>query len=126
MKSGMSRRRALLLPWLCAIRVPNLQAQTAYELEVPGGLIETVFVNGGFSDAEVVFGWVNRAVKAIAPFYGQFPVPRLRLFVESARDRRSVFGGVTFGGSPPFINVSVSEQSTAKDLADDWILNTAS
>ena len=107
-------------------RAATFNGKSGVPLEVPGGLIEIVFVNGGFSDAEVVFGWVNRAVKAISAFYGQFPVPRLRLFVESARDRRSVFGGVTFGGSPPFINVSVSEQSTAKDLADDWILNTAS
>jgi hypothetical protein len=118
----VSRRGALLLPWLGVLLPSTLRAQTAWELAVPGGQIEIQFVNGSFADTDVIFSWLNRAVQAVVAYYGQFPVPRLRLFVEPSRGSRSVSGGVTFGGDLPFINVSVGDQATTTDLADDWIL----
>ena len=66
--------------------------------------------------------WVERAARAVAAYYGRFPVEQLDLAIR-AGGGSGVSGGRTQGwGNRPRIRLYVADDATEKDLASDWQL----
>lgn len=94
--------------------------------ETGGATIQVDLAEGPleFGD-EPVLKWVQDAAKAVAVYYGRFPVPRARVLVIPAAGRHGVFHGTTWGGrggSPGFTRISVGEKTTSKELSEDWMM----
>lgn len=72
-----------------------------------------------------VIAWVETAARAVAEYYGRFPVSRARVLVVPAADRRGVLTGTTWGDvdrSPAFTRMRLGEHTTDHDLVSDWTL----
>lgn len=72
-----------------------------------------------------VIQWVATAARAVSEYYGRFPVPRERVLIIPAADRRGVLSGTTWGavdGFPAFARMRLGEHTTVQDLADDWTM----
>jgi hypothetical protein len=66
-----------------------------------------------------VLGWVERCARAVAGYYGAFPVPRLTIEVRAAGGA-GIRGAQTFPSSPPRIAINVSERASAGDFERNW------
>jgi hypothetical protein len=72
-----------------------------------------------------VMQWIENAATSVATYYGRFPVPRDRILIVPAIDRRGVMQGTTWGdvgGSPAFTRIRLGQHSTLHDLTDDWMM----
>jgi hypothetical protein len=68
---------------------------------------------------------VKDAATAVAAYFGRFPVAKARVLILPVEGKDGVFHGTTWGGRggfPGFTRISVGEKTTAKELADDWML----
>src|SRR5678816_1023299 len=84
--------------------------------------IDIQFVASASPELRVVAGrWVERAKSAVAAYYGEFPVERLRIKI-TPRAGRNARGGTAYGWSGPLITISLGRDATDADLADDWLL----
>ncbi len=63
-----------------------------------------------------------KSAKAVAAYYGVFPVPVTTVQVNSSRARSGVFGGTTWGDNPPLTRIFVGQQTTDRQLAEDWMM----
>lgn len=73
---------------------------------------------------DAILRWITRAAQAVTTYYGRFPVPSARIYVQPT-DGRGVFGGTTWGdvgGSPAFTRIHVGENTTQADLDTDWMM----
>ncbi len=51
-------------------------------IESDGGKIEVAFAPGHLGQQQnTIFDWIGRSAKAIAIYFGRFPVPRLRILI---------------------------------------------
>jgi hypothetical protein len=66
-------------------------------------------------------GWVERSARIVADYYAQFPAPLAELRIHAAPGE-GVRGGRTTNDSGLLIQVTVGRDSTAEDLAADWVL----
>lgn len=100
-------------------------AGDSIQLEVGGGSIH-VELAAGHSDLPTprLFAWVTRAAKAVAVYYGNFPVPRADVYVRIAAGRDGVFDGFTFFPDTGVLTtrIRVGEHTTEGELADDWTM----
>ena len=92
------------------------------DLEVAGGTIHVAFAPGEMTlPREAVLDWVRTSAKAVATYYGRFPVDKLRLLlvpVDGARIR----GGTTWGYRGAAIRIPLGRDSTAEVLRRDWVM----
>ena len=65
--------------------------------------------------------WVQTAAKAVATYYGRYPVSHVRVRIIPV-DGSGVRHGQTFGYDGGLIKIRVGEQMQAADLSDDWML----
>jgi hypothetical protein len=90
-------------------------------LEVAGTQIDLEFAPEEFADGgEAVVEWIETSARAVASYYGRFPVERVRI-----RLRTSWGGGVDSGravGWGPTITVSVGRSVDRDELRADWIM----
>ncbi len=94
----------------------------ASEVTVPGGVLD-IGISGRhpvLSDEDLV-GWVIGAGRAVASYYGTFPVPRVAVLIHVG-GRGAVSGGRTEGRGEPSIRIRVGDDATARDLSESWIL----
>jgi hypothetical protein len=92
-------------------------------VEVPGGAIEVTISSqpNSVSRAQLL-EWVESSAKAVAAYYGTFPVPRVRLSIRT-EGSRGVGGGRTQGGpGGASIEIAVGGATTEANLRDDWEL----
>jgi len=92
-------------------------------ISVSGGTIELSIEESAkaVSDA-AIRAWVERCARAVAGYYGRFPVRRLDLAIRRGGSS-GVSGGRTQGwGDRPRIRLFVADDATEKDLAADWQL----
>jgi hypothetical protein len=74
----------------------------------------------GFAGREgLVLGWIERCARAVAGYYGSFPVPELVIEVRAAAGSR-IRGGQTFPGSPPRISIRVGQRAAARAFERNW------
>jgi hypothetical protein len=90
-------------------------------IEVPGGVIEVRMAAqpGSLSRAQLL-EWVEKRARAVAAYYGTFPVERVDLTLSSAA-WGSIGGGRTMGGRRGArIDLSIGAGTNVDDLAQDW------
>jgi hypothetical protein len=68
-----------------------------------------------------LLAWVQRAAEAVAAYYGRYPRPHVGIRVTSSGGH-GVHGGMTFGKDGGFIRIRVGRDTTADELADDWMM----
>ena len=71
---------------------------------------------------ESVIAWVSKAAKAVAHYYGVFPVPFMRVLVNPSERQSGVFGGTTWGKDPPFTRIFLGRHTTSQQLKEDWVM----
>lgn len=92
-------------------------------LEIGGARIEVTFSSNEFDLPRTrLLIWIQKAVKAVSRYYGVFPVPRMRIRVNSSESRTGVFHGTTWGRTPPFTRIFVGRRTTERQLAEDWMM----
>jgi hypothetical protein len=92
------------------------------DLEIAGATIHVGFAPGDMAlPREKILAWIMMSAKAVATYYGRFPVGSLRLLlvpVDGARIR----GGTTWGYRGAAIRVPVGRESTEDVLRHDWVM----
>ncbi|MCA6114460.1 hypothetical protein J6524_05930 [Bradyrhizobium sp. WSM 1738] len=92
------------------------------DLEVGGSTIHVAFAPGDITlPKEKLLDWISTSARAVATYYGRFPVGSLRLLlvpVDGARIR----GGTTWGYRGAAIRIPFGRDSTEDVLRGDWVL----
>jgi hypothetical protein len=70
---------------------------------------------------ELLRDWVERSARIVAAYYARFPAPLVVLRIQAVQGE-GVRGGRTTNDSGLMIQVSVGSDTTAGDLAEDWVL----
>jgi hypothetical protein len=70
---------------------------------------------------ELLREWIERSARIVAAYYARFPAPLVVLRIQAAQGE-GVRGGRTTNDSGLMIQVSVGRDTTAGDLAADWVL----
>jgi hypothetical protein len=92
------------------------------DIDVPGGVIHVGFAPGNIAlPKEKILDWVKTSAKAVATYYGRFPVNALRLLMVPV-DGPRVRGGTTWGYRGAAIRVMLGRDSSEDDLRRDWIM----
>lgn len=103
--------------------MPNSPALSPASLRIGASTIDVIFSPGDFDlSRDRILAWVSKAARAVALYYGQFPVPRAQVRVHPAEDRSGIFHGTTYGDDPPFTRISVGQQTAQAALDDDWMM----
>jgi hypothetical protein len=92
------------------------------DIEVLGGVVHVGFAPGEFAlPKEKILDWVRTSARAVATYYGHFPVKSLRLLLVPV-DGPRVRGGTTWGYRGAAIRVLVGRDSNEEALKRDWVL----
>lgn len=92
------------------------------DIDVPEGVIHVGFAPGEMAlPKEKILDWVRMSAKAVAAYYGRFPVQSLRLLLVPV-DGAGVRGGTTWGYRGAAIRVLVGRDSDEGNLRRDWVL----
>ena len=92
------------------------------DIEIPGGIIHVAFAPGDIAlPKEKVLDWVRASAKAVATYYGRFPVAELKLLIVPVNGPR-VRGGTTWGYRGAAIRVMLGRDSSESDLRRDWVM----
>ncbi|HKD17014.1 MAG TPA: hypothetical protein VKG23_04020 [Thermoanaerobaculia bacterium] len=98
-------------------------APASSRIEVPEGVVEVV-VDGRpalLSDSDV-FAWVERAARAVAAYYGRYPVTHAIVTVHGGGPGK-ISSGRTIGvRGIARIGISVGDKATPEDLKTNWEL----
>ncbi|HXG17519.1 MAG TPA: hypothetical protein VNN62_00395 [Methylomirabilota bacterium] len=91
-------------------------------LTLANATIDIAFAPGALElSRDHVLKWTMASAQAVASYYGQFPVPHVRLFLTPFKGT-GVRSGTTYGGQDPLIKVSLGEFTSAAMLQRDWVL----
>jgi hypothetical protein len=92
------------------------------DLEISGGVIHVGFAPGEIVlPHEKVLDWVTTSAKAVATYYGRFPVNELKLLIVPV-DGPRVRGGTTWAYRGAAIRVMLGRDSDEADLRRDWVM----
>lgn len=107
---------ANMMPYLAFDR---LEAKT---LDEPGGKLKIAFAPGTFKvGKQNLSDWVKRSGRAVAVYYGKFPVRRTRVLIVP-NDGRETSGGQAFGNAGAAVRILVGTDITTDALTKDWQL----
>jgi hypothetical protein len=91
-----------------------------------GATIQVDFAEGPLDlGTKAVTSRIKDAAHALVVYYGRFPIARARVLIIPVEGRHGVFHGTTWGdmgGFPGFTRISVGQQTTAKELDEDWMM----
>lgn len=91
-------------------------------LTLANATIDIAFASGALElSQDQVLQWVTASAQAVISYYGEFPVPRVRLLLRPFSGA-GIRSGTTYGGRNPFIKVSVGEFTSVAMLQRDWVL----
>ncbi len=121
MRANRITRRATLGS-LAAAALPRMTYASAEATFAKYHIDVEVESNGFDLPRTALLDWVDRAARAVAAYYGQFPVPQARIRIRMAEGRRGVFNGRTFGEHGAFTTIAVGQHITAEELLDDWMM----
>src|SRR5215203_5692385 len=92
------------------------------DLDVPGGTIHVAFAPGDIAlPPEKLLGWIRMSARAVASYYGRFPVASLRLLLVPV-DGGRIRGGTTWGYRGAAIRIPLGRDSTEEVLRRDWVM----
>jgi hypothetical protein len=90
---------------------------------VPGGRIEvTVEASPPALSRTDLLSWVEGSAKAVASYYGAFPVPRVRLGIHPGSPGKIGAGRTWNTPEGPAIAIFVGDATSKADLLEDWEL----
>jgi hypothetical protein len=91
-----------------------------------GGTIQVDFGPGDLDlSQDDVLRWVGTAGKAVAGYFGEFPVAHARVLVVPVAGKSGVLMGTSWGdvgGFPAFTRMRLGQHTSAQDLLDDWTM----
>ena len=120
--SLMSRGTQLIIVTMCLGLTAPSAAQTVAQLSVGQAKIDVVFLSlPPESLRAMVLNWINAAARAVATYYGHFPVARLEIHV-SLYDGFGLDGGQMSDANGKLITIGVGRECTSDVLARDWIM----
>lgn len=92
------------------------------DLDVSGGTIHVAFAPGDIAlPKEKIFDWIKASARAVATYYGRFPVSSLRLLIVPV-DGARVRGGTTWGYRGAAIRLPLGRDSSEENLKRDWVI----
>jgi hypothetical protein len=92
------------------------------DIDVPEAVVHVGLAPGEMAlPKQKILDWVRMSAKAVATYYGRFPVQSLRLLLVPV-DGRGVRGGTTWGYRGAAIRVLVGRDSDEGNLRRDWVL----
>lgn len=92
-------------------------------LELEGGVIWVdVDPNEYEISSDVLWKWISDGGRAVAAYYGRFPVPQCLLSITPTHGRGARWGQATGRGKMPTVSIVLGRQSKPKDFAEDWTL----
>lgn len=92
------------------------------EIAVDGGVIRVAFADGTLAlGHDRIEAWIKASARAVARYYGRFPVASLRLLIVPV-DGPRVRGGTTWAYRGAAIRVLLGNVASADDLQRDWIM----
>jgi len=92
------------------------------DVDVAAGIIHVGFAPGDLAlPRAAVLDWIGTSAKAVATYYGRFPVGSLRLLLVPV-DGPRVRGGTTWGYRGAAIRVLLGRQANEDDLRQDWVM----
>jgi predicted metalloprotease with PDZ domain len=91
-------------------------------VDAPGAVVDVAMAAGGVSiPKQDVLDWVERSARAVAGYYGAFPLPRAQVIVLPG-GRRPVGFGTTLGNGGASIIVWLGPSASRAHLERDWVL----
>lgn len=91
-------------------------------VSVPGGEIVVRIAPGPLALPPArVLDWIERSARAVAAYYGRFPARHASLVV-IPRAGRGVSGGRAWGHDGAAVRITLGQEATEADLAQDWVL----
>lgn len=104
----------------------NLQIVATHELKIGGATLQVDFAAGPLDlSQDAILAHIQMAAKAVAAYYGRFPVDRDRILIVPWPDRDGVGGGTTWGDMAGFramTRIHIGQHATQADLNDDWMM----
>ena len=109
----------------------HVQVVGSRKITVGGATLQIDIAPGKFDVGEnAVVAHVEMAARAVAAYFGKFPVERARVLVIPAEGAHGVMHGTTWGGVgwdsaapwPGFTRVRIGTQTTQAELNDDWMM----
>ena len=104
----------------------NLQIVATRELKIGSATLQVDFAAGPLDlSQDAILAHIQMAAKAVAAYYGHFPVNRDRILIVPWPDRDGVGGGTTWGdmaGFPAMTRIHIGQHATQADLNDDWMM----
>ncbi|MEO7299292.1 MAG: hypothetical protein ABI042_12040 [Verrucomicrobiota bacterium] len=118
---GTDRAFVLGLFLIFAASFPiELRAANQATLKIQDSTIHVEFSSEPTEELRpLLLGWIARSARAVAIYYGQFPVKFLEIRVNLKEGRR-ITSGQTLGWNGPLIKISAGLASTASTFSDDW------
>jgi len=90
---------------------------------VPGGVVElTLDGRPALLSEQAVIAWVEGAARAVAAYYGTYPVSRVAVTVHGGGPGRIASGRTVGVRGAARISISVGDAATPSDLATNWEL----
>ncbi|MGC1458354.1 MAG: hypothetical protein WA825_08775 [Steroidobacteraceae bacterium] len=122
MPTRLALAAALSLSLWAAPSVPAQPAPpAAQEISVGDAKLVLLIPPGQFQAPALLAEWAQRSARIVANYYGQFPVPGVRIVLIPV-DGARVAGGTTFGQPAPMIRLRVGTSVDAAALENDWVL----
>jgi hypothetical protein len=99
---------------------------TTHRLDVGGTALQVDMATGPLDlGQDAIIAHIAKAAKAVAAYYGKFPVSGARVLVVPVAGDRGVLQGTTWGavrGWPAFTRMRIGQHTTQADLDDDWMM----
>lgn len=138
MISHLSRRTALRILGSLAASRSILPAQAQWDparrygppratrrIAIGGATLQVDFATGDLDlSDDTIVKRIEMAARAVATYYGRFPVKRARIFIVPMGDSGGVHGTTwgDVGGWPAFMRIGLGQHITAEELTDDWTI----
>ena len=137
MISSLSRRTTLLMLGSLTASAAIMHAQwdpaerygpprASRRLQIGGATLQVDFATGALDlSDDVIVKRIEIAARAVATYYGIFPIPRMRILIVPVADRSGVVQGTTWGdvgGWPGFTRIRLGQHTSQQELAADWTI----
>jgi hypothetical protein len=91
-------------------------------MEIGGGAIEIEFGSGEFGQSrQTILAWITDAARAIAGYYGGFPVSRVRLSIAAVAGDE-IHGNTRSRSGTTAVSISVGRRVSDADLSRHWVM----
>jgi hypothetical protein len=99
---------------------------STHRLDVGATSLQVDIANGPMDlPAQAIMGHIDKAAKAVAAYYGKFPVAGARVLVVPVSKDSGILQGTTWGGVggwPGFTRMRIGQHTTQADLDEDWMM----